>query len=72
MKRNYWAQYQTRCDCCGKFIRAGDKGGSWVMVPYSDVSFWDERERCPTCTSKFGPATCGDAYVKSLCCGVYE
>ena len=69
-KRGWMAQYQTRCDCCGRFVRPGTPGGSWVMVPCSDVSMGDERERCPDCTEKYGQAHCGPAYVEHLCCGM--
>lgn len=68
--RGLWAQYQPRCDCCGRFVRPGAPGSSWVMVPCSDVSMGDERERCPACTEKHGPAQCGPGYVEHLCCGV--
>lgn len=68
--RGWQAQYQTRCDCCGRFVRPGSPGSSWVMVPCSDVSTGDERERCAACTDKHGPAACGPGYVKELCCGV--
>lgn len=69
-RRGWQAQYQTRCDCCGRFTQPGAPGSSWVMVPHSDVSMGDERERCPACTEKRGPAECGPQYVKHLCCGV--
>ena len=69
-RRGWHAQYQTRCDCCGRFTQPGVLGSSWVMVPCSDVSMGDERERCPACTEKHGPATCGHQYVAHLCCGV--
>ena len=48
------------CDCCGRFTVPGAPGSSWVMVPSIDVPGWDygdERERCPRCTEKHGPAT---------------
>lgn len=51
-RRGWQAQYQTRCDCCGRFTQPGAPGSSWVMVPHSDVSMGDERERCPACTEK--------------------
>ncbi len=47
------------CDCCGRFTVPGAPGSSWVMVPAIDVPGWsygDERERCPRCTEKHGPA----------------
>lgn len=69
-RRGWQAQYQTRCDCCGRFTQPGAPGSSWVMVPHSDVSMGDERERCPACTEKHGAAECGPQYVKHLCCGV--
>ena len=70
--RNYWAQYQPRCDCCGKFTRPGTPGGSWVMVPATDWNAGDERERCPACTTKHGMARCSTGYVEHLCCGMNE
>lgn len=70
MPRGWQAQYQTRCDCCGRFVRPGAPGSSWVMVPATDWNSGDERERCPACTEKHGPATCGPQYVARLCCGV--
>ena len=70
MPRGWQAQYQTRCDCCGRFVRPGQPGSSWVMVPETDWNRGDERERCPACTEKHGPATCGPQYVAHLCCGV--
>lgn len=54
-----WAQYQPRCDVCGRFMTLGAPGTSWVMVPAIDVPGWgggDERERCPTCTQTHGRA----------------
>ena len=69
-RRGWMAQYQTRCDCCGRFVRPGTPGGSWVMVPCSDVSMGDERERCPACTEKYGQAHCGPAYIEHMCCGM--
>lgn len=62
---------RARCDRCGRFMRPGVPGSSWVMVPdCPPVSFGDERERCPACTEKHGPAECSPQYVKHLCCGV--
>ena len=68
--RGLQAQYQLRCDCCGKFVRPGEPGGSWVMVPGTDWNAEDERERCPACTEKHGMAHCGPGYVTDLCCGM--
>lgn len=69
-RRGWMAQYQTRCDCCGRFVRPGIPGGSWVMVPATDWNSGDERERCPACTEKHGQAHCGPGYVERLCCGM--
>lgn len=69
-RRGWFAQYQLRCDMCGRFVRPGSPGSSWVNVPHSDVSSGDERERCATCTEKHGPAECAPYYVKEFCCGV--
>jgi len=68
--RGWHAQWQTRCDCCGKFVRPGAHGGSWVMVLATDWNSGDERERCPACTEKHGQAHCGPGYVEHLCCGM--
>ncbi len=63
--------FRPRCDSCGRFVRPGSPGSSWVMVPdFPPMSFGDERERCATCTEKYGPAECATQYVKHLCCGV--
>lgn len=63
--------WQPRCDCCGRFVTPGQPGASWVMVPCSDVSYGDERERCALCTSKHGPAEAMPGYVKHIVQGVY-
>lgn len=70
MPRGWQAQYQLRCDCCGRFVRQGEPGGSWVMVPATDWNSEDERERCPACTERHGQAHCGPGYVEHLCCGM--
>lgn len=64
------ANFHSRCDTCGKFMRPGSPGSSWVMVPAVDFDFGDERERCAACTKSHGPAECEGKYVKHLCCGV--
>lgn len=69
-RRGRHAEWQTRCDCCGRFVRPGTPGGSWVMVPATDWNSGDERERCPACTEKHGQAHCGPGYVEHLCCGM--
>lgn len=69
-RRGWHAQWQTRCDCCGRFLRPGEPGGSWVMVPATDWNSGDERERCQACTEKHGQAYCGPGYVEHLCCGM--
>lgn len=58
------------CDWCGRFVNPGTPGVSWVFVPYSDVSYGDERTRCPVCTEKHGPALCNPEYRRDVCCGV--
>ena len=58
------------CDRCGRFTLPGAPGSSWVNVPYTDVNYGDERERCPSCTEKHGPALCSPSYRRDLCCGV--
>ena len=68
--RGWHARWQTRCDCCGRFVLAGQPGSSWVMVPCSDVSIGDERERCAACTKKHGPARAAPGYVTHLVEGV--
>lgn len=68
--RGWQAQYQPRCDCCGRFVVPGAEGGSWVMVPATDWNAGDERERCAACTEKHGMAHCGPGYVEHLCCGM--
>ena len=62
------------CDMCGRFVRPGTPGASWVHVPDTDIpgEFGDERERCVRCTQKHGPAECSPKYVKHLCCGIYQ
>lgn len=59
-----------RCDCCGRFMAPGSPGSSWVMVPHSDVSCGDERDRCAQCTSRHGPAQAASGFVKHLVQGV--
>lgn len=54
------------CDRCGRFVSG--PGTSHVMVPYSDVSMGDERDRCRACTDKYGPALCSPQYRRDLCC----
>jgi hypothetical protein len=61
--------YLPNCDRCGRFTLPGAPGTSWVMVPYSDVSMGDERDRCARCTEKYGPARCSPDYVAALCEG---
>jgi len=65
-----WADYQPRCDKCGRFVVSGAAGGSWVMVPATDWNMGDERERCAACTEKYGQARCSPAYVEAICCGM--
>lgn len=67
--------HPINCDSCGRFFRVGEPGSSWVMVPGIEVpghECGDERERCAKCTAKHGPAVCGPAYKKELCCGIYS
>lgn len=63
---NTWARWQSRCDCCGRFMLPGSPGTSWVNVPHSDVSIGDERDRCAACTEKHGAAQAAPGYVKHL------
>lgn len=69
-RRGWQAKYQPRCDCCGRFVTPGQPGSSWVMVQMTNWNPGDERDRCPPCTEKNGPAVCSPDYVKELCCGV--
>lgn len=64
--------YTPKCDRCGRFMRPGAPGSSWVMVPACDIpgEYGDERDRCPTCTEEHGPAVCATKYRRDLCCGV--
>ena len=53
---------QSKCDCCGRFMRPGAPGTSWVLVPGIDVpglESGDERDRCADCTVKYGRALPG-------------
>lgn len=59
----------TKCDWCGRFMRPGAPGTSWVHVPYTDANPGDERDRCAFCTRYRGPAVCGPQYRRDLCCG---
>ena len=68
--RGWHAKWQTRCDCCGRFVLPGSPGSSWVHVPDSHVSVGDDRERCAACTKKHGPAQAMPGYVKNLVQGV--
>lgn len=67
--RSFQARFQTRCDCCGRFM-IPVSGSSWVRVPHSDVSFGDERDRCAECTAAHGPARAMPGYVPELVQGV--
>ena len=64
--------YIPKCDYCGRFMRPGAPGSSWVMVPACDIpgEWGDERDRCAACTEKHGPAVCSPKYRADLCCGV--
>ena len=68
--RGWQAKWQTRCDCCGRFMLAGSPGSSWVMVPATDMNSGDERERCHACTKKHGAAQAGPGYVTHFVQGV--
>ena len=68
--RGWHAKWQTRCDCCGRFVLPGLPGSSWVHVPDSHVSAGDDRERCAACTKKRGPAKAMPGYVEHLVRGV--
>lgn len=68
--RGWQAQWQTRCDRCGRFLLPGAPGSSWVRVPFTDVSPGDERDRCAACTAKHGPAKAMPGYVEHLVQGV--
>lgn len=63
--------WRPKCDCCGRFMRPGAPGTSWVMVPASDIpgEYGDERDRCAACTKERGPAVCAPKYRADLCCG---
>lgn len=60
------------CDKCGRFTVPGSPGTSWVCVPYTDVNTGDERERCASCTAKYGPARARGDYVRHLVEGVVQ
>jgi hypothetical protein len=68
--RGWHAKWQTRCDCCGRFVLPGQPGSSWVHVPDSHVSVGDDRERGAACTKKHGPAQAMPGYVTHLVQGV--
>jgi hypothetical protein len=68
--RGWHAQWQPRCDCCGRFVLPGSPGSSWVNVPFTDINAGDERERCAACTKKHGPAKAMPGYVEHLVQGV--
>lgn len=67
--RGWQAAYQDRCDCCGKFVKAGAPGVSWSRQWSYDADgtpdLHDETLRCSPCTDKHGikPTNCvGDGY----------
>lgn len=64
-------RWELRCDDCGRFM-SPKHGGSWCHVPYSDVSWGQEHERCRSCTERLGPVQPDQpGLVLSLVCGVY-
>lgn len=62
-----WCIYQTRCDCCGKFIRENGPGVSWSQsYSYSmdgTPDLDDTTYRCSPCTDLHGikPTNCNES-----------
>lgn len=49
------AHFRLRCDKCGLFVWVGGPGGSSFRVPATDANGDEVRDRCPACTTKYGP-----------------
>jgi hypothetical protein len=46
----------TRCVCCGRFMKPNIKGTSWVAVPDTPFTVEENDWQCKTCTDKYGKA----------------
>lgn len=57
-RRGWQAHFQTRCECCGKFVQQGAPGVSWAYQwSYSSdgtPDLHDPTYRCSPCTDKHG------------------
>lgn len=70
LKRGWQACWQTRCDCCGRFIREGAPGVSWSQSWSYDYEgtpdLHDATFRCSPCTDLHGikPTNCNESNGK--------
>lgn len=68
--RGWHAAYQTRCDCCGRFVREDGPGVSWSQSYGYGIDgtpdLHDQTFRCSPCTDKHGikPTNCNEAQGK--------
>jgi len=55
--RSWQAQWQNRCDCCGRFVQGNGPGVSWAQQ-YSETmegpDLHDPTYRCSPCTDTHG------------------
>ena len=65
-QRGWHAIWQTRCDCCGRFVREGGSGVSWSQQWSYDYEgtpdLHDPTFRCSPCTDEHGvkPTNCNE------------
>lgn len=55
------AEFQPRCDCCGRFVQVNSPGVSWCQT-YTHLSLNDPTYRCSPCTDRLGvrPTNCNE------------
>lgn len=57
-RRGWQAYFQSRCECCGKFVQQGGPGVSWAQQWSYDYDgtpdLHDPTYRCSPCTDKHG------------------
>lgn len=58
MSRGWQAQFQSRCDQCGMFVKADGPGVSWAVQwtydHYGTPELCDATHRCSPCTDRHG------------------